>query len=184
MLKIRHRAAFTALACVCVLAACGDAPPEPQERAPPAGKTDAPPKKAKISTDMVAAVSSGKTSNAISLHFALRAQPAVNKPLPVEVAIVPHRDFTSLSVHFDSQESLATASGDTFGPKTGISSETPLSHQLVLLPSREGMFMVTSSVETEGAEGNVTRIFSIPVIVAPAGGQPPPAEPVSEPVSN
>jgi hypothetical protein len=30
------------------------------------------------------------------------------------------------------------------------------------------MFVVTSSVETEGDDGNVTRIFSIPIIVAPA----------------
>jgi hypothetical protein len=71
-------------------------------------------------------------------------------------------------VHFDTQESLATTSGENFGPKKDLKSETPLTHQLVLLPTREGMFMVSSAVETEGAEGNVTRIFSIPVIVAPA----------------
>jgi hypothetical protein len=28
--------------------------------------------------------------------------------------------------------------------------------------------VVTSSVETEGAEGKVTRVFSIPIIVGPA----------------
>ena len=56
--------------------------------------------------------------------------------------------------------------------------EKPLTHQLVLLPAKEGMFMVTATVETEGEEGNVSRIFSIPVIVAAAGSRrdgPPPA---------
>ena len=102
------------------------------------------------------------------MHFALRAPPVVNKALPVDVAIVPHRKFSSLIVHFESQDGLATTAGEVFGPKADIESETPLSHQLVLLPTREGMFMVTASVETEGADGNITRIFSIPVIVAAA----------------
>ena len=52
-------------------------------------------------------------------------------------------------------------------------SETALSHELVLLPAREGIFVVTSSVETESEDGNVTRIFSIPVIVSPAAGAAP-----------
>ena len=171
MLEIRHRTAFAALVCACVLVACGDAPPEPQGSAPVANKADPPPKSAKISKDMVAAVSAGRSSNVISVHFALRAPPTVNKALPVDVVIVPHREFSSLIVNFDGQDGLTTTSGNLFGPKADIESEEPLSHQLVLLPTREGMFMVTSSVETEGADGNVTRIFSIPVIVA----APPPA---------
>ena len=190
MLETRHRAAFTALVCACVLIACDDAPPEPQGSAPVANKIDPPPKVANISKDMVAAVSAGRSSNVISLHFALRAPPMVNKPLPVEVAIVPHREISTLIVHFDSQDGLVTTSGDTFGPKTDIESETALSHQLVLLPTREGMFMVTSSVDTVSSEGNITRIFSIPVIVAAAAAPasapaaPPATTPVREPDKN
>ena len=56
MFKIRHRAAFVALVFVCVLAACDDAPSEPQERAPAAKKSDPPPRTANLSKDMVAAV--------------------------------------------------------------------------------------------------------------------------------
>ena len=173
MSKIRHRAAFAVLVCACVLAACDDSPPEGQEGASAVKKAVPPPKVDNLAKDMVAAVSAGKTSTVISVHFALRAPPVVNMPLPVEVAIVPHRDFDSLIVHFDGQEGTAVATGDTFGPKTGIKMDSQLTHQLVLLPTREGMFMVTSSVETEGAEGNVTRIFSIPVIVSAAAAPAP-----------
>ena len=183
MLEIRHRAAFAALVCACVLVACDDAPPEPQGGAPVVNKADPPPKLANISKDMVAAVSAGKSSNVISVHFALRAPPMVNKALPVDVAIVPHREFSSLIVHFDSQDGLATTSGDSFGPKTDVDSETPLSHQLVLLPTREGMFMVTSSVDTDSDEGNITRIFSIPVIVAAAAAPAPAAPPAAPPAA-
>ncbi|HYJ42066.1 MAG TPA: hypothetical protein VEW08_14830 [Steroidobacteraceae bacterium] len=188
MLEIRHRAAFAALICACVLVACDDAPPEPQQGAPVVKKPDPPPKEASISKDMVAAVSGGKSASVISVHFALREPPTVNKALAVDVAIVPHRDFTSVSAHFDSQDGLTTTSGDFFGPKSDIDSETPLSHQLVLLPTREGMFMVTSSVDTVGVEGNITRIFSIPIIVA-AAAAPAPAgasatQPAREPDKN
>jgi hypothetical protein len=87
----------------------------------------------------------------------------------VEVAIVPHRKFSVIRVHFESPDGLSATAGENFGPETAADTETALIHQLVLLPSKEGMFVVTSSVETEGEEGNVTRTFSIPIIVAPAG---------------
>lgn len=183
MLKSRHRATFAILVCACVLSACGDPPEKEQGNTPPASKVPAT-KTASISKDMVAAVSSGKTSSAISVHFALRATPTVNTALPVDVAIVPHRDFSSLVVRFDTQEGLATTTGNSFGPKTDVKSEEPLTHQLVLLPTREGMFMVTSSVETESAEGSVSRIFSIPVIVAAAGAPAPAEAPATPPAAN
>ena len=37
------------------------------------------------------------------------------------------------------------------------------------MPARAGVFVITASIETEGAEGMVSRVFSIPVIVAPTG---------------
>jgi hypothetical protein len=169
MFKICRRAAIAALVSVGALNACDDAPPEPQKSAPVVNKIDPPPKVANLSKDMVAAVSAGKAANVISVHFALRAPPTVNTPLPVEVAIVPHRSFSSIRAHFDSQDGLPATAGENFGPRTDVETETALIHQLVLLPSKEGMFMVTSSVDTEGEDGNVTRIFSIPIIVAPAG---------------
>jgi hypothetical protein len=181
---LRQRAAFAALVCACMFSACDD-PPE-QQAGTPAASTKAPPKTvASIPMDMVAAVSAGKSSDVIGLHFALRATPTVNTALPVEVAIVPHRDFSSLIVHFDSQEGLATTTGNTFGPQTDVKSEVALTHQLVLLPTKEGMFMVTAGVDTEGADGNTVRIFSIPVIVSgasatPAAPAPAPAEPAKQ----
>jgi hypothetical protein len=165
---LKFRAAFAVLVSVCVLAACDDAPPAPEANAPAVKKDVPPPKVASLEKDMVAAVSASRTTEVVAVHFALRAPPTVNVPLPVEVAIVPHRRFVSVRVHFESQEGLPVSAGENFGPKTDVASETALLHQVVLLPSKEGIFMVTASVETDSEEGNVTRIFSIPVIVAPA----------------
>ena len=171
MFKSRHRAAFAAMVCACVFSACDDTPEKPQG-AGPAAPVKAPTTKiATVAADMVAAVSSGKASDAVSVHFALRATPTVNAALPVDVAIVPHREFDSLTVYFNSQDGLAVTTGNSFGPKTDVANESSLTHQLVLLPTREGMYMVSATVDSDSAEGNITRVFSIPVIViaAPAG---------------
>ena len=193
MPKSRLRTAFAAMVCACMFSACGDPPEKPQGSTPAAPSKAPETKTAIIGKDMVAAVSGGNTSNAIGLHFALRTTPTVGAALPVDVAIVPHRDFSMLVVHFDSQDGLVTTTGNSFGPKTDVDSETPLTHQLVLLPKREGMFMVTSTVETDSAEGNITRIFSIPVIVtapaeapaeAPAAPGAPAAPAATEPAKN
>lgn len=183
MFKSRYRAALAAMVCACVLSACDDTP-EKTEGAAPVAPTQAPATKtANLGKDMVAAVSSGKNSNVISVHFALRASPTVNSALPVDVAIVPHREVSSIIVHFDSQDGLAVSTGNSFGPKTDLDSEVPVTHQLVLLPTREGMFMVTCSVDTESAEGNVVRIFSIPVIVTAASAATPAAAPAPAPAA-
>jgi len=186
MFKSRHRAAFAAVVCACLFSACDDTPDKAEGTAP-AAPTKAPATKtAAIGADMVAAVSSSQASSAVGVHFALRATPTVNKALPVDLTIVPHRDFSSLTVHFDSQDGLAVTTGNPFGPKSGISNETPQTHQLVLLPTREGMFMVAATVETDSVEGNVTRVFSIPVIVIAAPAATPDAAPAApaEPAAN
>ena len=183
MIKVRHRAvALAAVACFSMLTACGDAPPEEQQTSPSA-KNAPPPKVADIASDMVAAVSAGKAANAISIHFALRASPTVNKALPVDVAIAPHRKFSLVRVHFQGIDGLSVTAGEDFEPKGNIETETALTHQLVLLPTREGMFMVTASLETEGEEGNITRIYSIPVIVAGAAAEEAPATPAPAPTN-
>lgn len=174
----RSRAvALATLACVSMLAACDNAPSTPAESQPAAGsKPDAPvPRAAHLSSEMVAAVSAGRTANVIGVHFALGSVPTVGKPLPVKIAIVPHHDFKSVSAHFETREGLALTSGENFGPVTGVDSETALEHALVLVPGQEGVFMVTISVETDGDEGNFTRIFTIPVIVGmgPSAAPPP-----------
>jgi len=164
---IRRRAvALATLACVSMLAAC-DKAPSPAETDPAAGSQPVVPvpKVAHLSSEMVAAVSAGKTASVIGVHFALGAVPTVGNPLPVKIAIVPHQVFRSVSAHFESREGLEVTSGENFGPVANVDSEKALEHALVLVPRQEGVFMVTISVETDADEGNFTRIFTIPVIV-------------------
>ncbi len=161
-----------AMAGTCMLAACDDAPPEQPQ--PASGATPAsPPKVAQIASDMVAAVSAGKTATAIGVHFSLGKVPTVGEALPMEIAIVPHRKFATVQAHFEGPEGLNVTVGENFGPRADVAAETSIQHQVVLLPARDGIFMLTVSVNTTSEEGDVTRSFSIPVIVGPT--QPAPA---------
>ena len=174
---------LTAVVGVVSLAGCGDPPPE-NAAASSAAKPVATPKGAVLGSHMVSAVSSHKNSTAVSVHFSLSSAPTVGKPLPVEIAIVPHQKFESVLAHFESRDGLPIPVGEKFGPTNDVDAEKPISHQLVLLPGKEGMFTVTVGVETTGEDGNVVRIFSIPVIVAAvnaaAADAPAPAEPAKQ----
>lgn len=159
-------------ACV-PLMACGDPAPEASGGKPTGA---APPRKRTVADDMVAAVSAGKASTAVNVYFTLGNAPTVDTALPVDVAILPHLEFTSLQARFSTQgDGLTLVSGDVIAPVTSTKPEVPLEHKLVLMPKKEGVYMVTVVLDTEGSDGSVSRIFSIPVIVAPSGAAAPAA---------
>jgi hypothetical protein len=184
MSDIRRALVLTVLAFGSLVAACGDSPSET-----PAAAGKDPSKTAKtagLPPEMVAAVSAGRSSNVIGVHFALDKLPTVGQALPVEIAIVPHQEFTSVRAHFEGPEGLPLTVGNELDPKTDVKSETLIKHQLVLLPRSEGVFIISAAVETESPlEGTVSRVFSLPIIVAaatPAGAAPAaaPAAPAPE----
>jgi uncharacterized lipoprotein NlpE involved in copper resistance len=168
---------LVALACVLALVGCDNASETPAEaqtatRPKPSPST---PKVAQLSADMVAAVSGGKSADWIGVHFALGAVPTVGKPLPVKIAIVPHQPFSSLSAHFEPRDGLQMTAGESFGPVNDPKPETPLEHALMVVPTQEGVFMISVGVDTQGEEGNFIRIYTIPVIVGMNSAAPAPA---------
>jgi len=170
---------FAALAGCSLLAACGNSGSETNVGKTPAGKTKAS-KKPTIADQMVAAVSSSHSATVIGVYFSLRKTPTVRQALPVDIVLVPHQKLARLVGHFDGQEGITVVSGDAMEPKTDVDAESTLKHQLVLMPTAEGVFMITASVETEGAEGTVSRLFSIPVIVVPSQPATPAPTPAAE----
>lgn len=162
-----------ACAAAVLVAACGDGPsdPAPADATPPPAARK--PAVNPLSSGMVAAVSTGSNLRVVGLHFQLKDSPTVGKALPVDIAIVPHVVLSSLKVSFSARDGVAVAAG---GEGERIQAPVPekmIEHQLVLLPDKEGVFMVTALVETEGAEGMISRLYSIPVIVSAAAAEPP-----------
>jgi hypothetical protein len=185
MSGIRHALALALMACGSLIAACGDPPSEaPVSPTASSGKTS---KVAGLPPEMVSAVSAGRSSGVISVHFALGKPPLVGQALPVDIAIVPHQDFTSVRAHFDGVDGLAVTVGTAMDPVANVKQETILKHQLVLLPAREGVFMISATLETESpTEGTVSRVFSLPMVVslvetpAPAPAAVTPAAPAPQ----
>jgi hypothetical protein len=166
------RSFSVACAAVLWLCACDDAPSDTTTQT---GTAHKPGKSAEVvlPPEYVSAVSSGGNNSVISVHFVLRNTPTASEALPVDIAIVPHQIFTAVRAHFDSRDGLAVATGNELGTKVDPKMDKPIKHELVLMPGRDGVFMVSAIVETEGADGTVSRVFSIPVIVAPQAGPAP-----------
>ena len=156
------------LASCTLLSACGDSTPAGGAKAPAASTARKAPKAVDLGAQMVAAVAPGPSTDTVGVHFALTKAPVLNEALPLDIAIVPHRQFASLSVHFFSQDGLTLVSGDALGPVLEAKVENPIRHQLVVMPVREGLYMINATVETSGADGSVSRVFSILVVVEPS----------------
>lgn len=159
-----------------VLSGCGDPAPDPAAASAP---KPAAPKKASIVENMVAAVSAGKSAAALGVHFSIGTAPSVGAGLPIDIVILPHTDFISLRARIESQNGLTLISGDNVAPLANVTAEKPIQHKVVLMPQSDGLYMITVNIETEGNEGTVSRIFSIPVIVTPKDAGP--ATPAASP---
>ena len=116
--------ALSASALFAALAGCGDPAPE-QPATSTLPKAVPKPKLVALPSEMVAAVAAGKSANAISIHFALGGPPTVSTPLPVQIAIVPHRAFTTVRVHFESHDGLTIPMGSDFGPANDAEPDKP-----------------------------------------------------------
>lgn len=176
---------YVAVSASVLLAGCGDPPAEKPASTTVAAKP-AGPKPAIAGAQMVAAVAAGKAVTAVGVHFSLGNTPKVATALPVDIAVITHQEFSSLRAHFESQDGLTLISGEDLAPRSDVKAESNIQHQLVLMPARDGVYMVTVSVDTEGKEGIVSRLFSIPVIVAPAAAPatPDPAPAATAPPAN
>ena len=178
MSGIRRAFVLAVLASASLVAACGDSPSD----APAATQTGPakPAKTAGLPPEMVAAVAVGRSTSVISVHFALGKLPLVGQALPVDIAIVPHQDFVSVRANFEGPEGLALSVGQELKAVADVKQETVVKHQLVLLPRSDGVFILSATVETESpTEGTVSRVFSLPIIVA-ATAPPAPATPAPE----
>jgi len=178
MSRTGFHALLLAVASACVLlTACGSSEPDPA--ATSAVPKPAVPKNPKLGDKYVAAVSHSKSADALGVHFSLGAIPQAGQVLPIDIAIVPNLKFAAVRAHFYVQEGITLISGDTLEPQSNVEPGKQIGHPLVLKPTAEGVFMISVTVETEGADGSVSRVFSIPIIVSapPAEAPAVPADP-------
>jgi hypothetical protein len=179
----RDSGARAALAVVlaAVLAACGSG--GDATSAKPGGMTPAQNAKKsaeaqRLSRDMVAAVSSGKSHGPVDLKFALSERPRVGQPLDIQLAVIPSIELERLLARFQASEGLELVNGAEVGPLQRLAAGVALSHTITVVPKSDGIFYITATVLADSATDSVSRSFSIPLI-AGSGLPAPDSAPVA-----
>ena len=163
------------LTALVILAGCGS-----QESTTPAAKPKtatlrkAPPVNL-IPPYMVTAVSASHSApSVVQVKFELRARPAVDTPLDIDLVIVPLApNVDRVSGTVASVEGLELSDGAQIPTADRPAESIPIAHSVRVLPKREGIFTVTATLTVDAAGASSTQTFAIPVIVAAAPPQAP-----------
>lgn len=148
-----------------VLAACGssktpESPVTHQKAAQAAGRESG----SASHADLVAAVSSGKEGVPVQVQFELRQRPEVGRPAELDVEITPTAPLGRLLTSFHAEDGLTIQDGgaakESDRPEPGV----PLSQTLTIVPQRDGIFYVSTTVLVDSGAESVARTFTIPVI--------------------
>jgi hypothetical protein len=139
--------------------------------------------------DMVAAVPANKGETPVSLHFALKSPPKSGQPLDVEIALMPRNPLDGLSATFEATEGMVVVSGASLAEQQNVQAQKPVNHRITLMPSGDGVFIVTATAHVQTPDGSTANTFSFPVIVgglppAAAGGAAPAAPKPASPPTN
>jgi hypothetical protein len=160
--------ALATLAMASILAACGvssnksGAGGQQQSRDMKPGRQSA----EIVDPDMVAAVSSARSTTPINMKFGLSARPAIGTPLTVTLALIPASDVGISHIHvlFQPGDGLQLQSDRTLdisqpGPGTVIEQE------LSVVPQQAGVLSLNATVVVDMDGGSLARSYAIPLIV-------------------
>jgi hypothetical protein len=167
--KIRSFAIVSSL--LVTLAACSGEDASQEKSASSARAGSAAALSAVATTDMVAAVGSGKSAAPIEVRFDLAKRPEVGVPLDVTVSVLPVGDVERLQMVFQSLEGLSVTGNSNLGPINQPKVGEELRHVVTVTPQKEGVYYVSAVALIETADVSVSRSFAIPVVVGavPAG---------------
>jgi hypothetical protein len=159
------------------LTGCGDEP-EPATTGAPApaatAKAVAPANGVEEATrGMVSGVAPGRAADAaVDLKFELKARPEVGKPLTIDVALVPNVASDVMNVTYLANEGLAVQTSPLPSKYEHVQPGSVYRHQAIVVPKEDGVYALSAIVMVQTDAGDVTRTFSIPVVV----GAPPDEE--------
>jgi hypothetical protein len=166
---------------ILALTGCGE-DPEPATAgapAPTAATKPAPANDAEEATrGMVSGVAPGRAADAVvDLKFDLKSRPEVGKPLAIDIALLPKVASEVMNVTYLASEGLTVQTSTTPSKYEHVQSGSVYRHQATVVPKEEGVFSLSAIVMVQTAAGDVTRAFSIPVVV----GAPPDEERSAQP---
>jgi hypothetical protein len=155
-------ATLVALLAATLVAACGggqDADPSARTAATRRVVTSGP-------EQMVAVVPVIQGESPLDLRFEIGSRPRLGEPFNVSLAVLSSAPgVRSFTVSFQSSDAIEVASGGEWVVEPKPKSATIHTHELTLVPRREGVFYVPLVVVVSQGAAPVSRSFSIPVIV-------------------
>ena len=134
-------------------------------------------KPGEMTTGMVEAASQGKSQLPVSIKFDLLQRPTVGQPLDIDLALVPQVAAGAARIEVASADVLQVADGDSKIEVPALDANQVYRHSITLTPLAEGVLLLNLNVTLKREELSDSRIFSVPIIVAPAPAGAAPAAP-------
>jgi hypothetical protein len=125
---------------------------------------------------MVEAATVGKSQVPVSLKFEVLQRPVQGQPLEIAIALLPHIPAHPATIEVTGSETLQIGAGENQIEFAEVEPEQVYRHSIKLTPTAEGVFLVTLNVSLKHDQMADSRVFSVPIIVAPSapgGAQPP-----------
>jgi len=119
---------------------------------------------------MVEAVTTGKSAAPVAVKFDLPQRPSVGKRFDIVIAVLPQIAASSAMVQVVGSEGLQLA--PNFAPIEIPSLDPTQVYRLNIpvTPTADGVHLLGLSVSLKQDDSAEARSFSVPIIVAPGGG--------------
>lgn len=140
----------------------------PVARAPAAVKRGPTPEE--LTVGMVEAVSVGKSTAPVAVKFDLPQRPSVGKRFEVVIAVLPQSAASSATVQVVGSDGLQLAPNTAAIEIPSLDPTQVYRLSIPVTPTLEGVHLLGLSVSLKQDDFAETRSFSVPIIVAPGGG--------------
>ena len=122
---------------------------------------------------MVSGVAPGRAADAaVDLKFELKSRPETGKPLTIDIALLPKVASDVMNVTYLANEGLTVQASTLPSRYERVRPGSVYRHQVTVVPRENGVFSLSAIVMVQTDAGDVTRTFSVPVVI----GGPPDAE--------
>jgi hypothetical protein len=125
---------------------------------------------------MVEAATVGKSQVPVSLKFEVLQRPVRGQPLEIEIALLPQIPAHPATILVTGPETLQIGAGENQIEFAEVEPAQVYRHSIKLTPTAEGIFLVTLNVSLKHDQMADSRVFCVPIIVAPSAqgaAQPP-----------
>jgi hypothetical protein len=124
---------------------------------------------------MVEAATVGKSQVPVALKFEVLQRPMQGQPVEIAIALLPQISAHPAIIEVTGSEAMAVGAEEHQIEFAEVEPEQVYRHSIKVTPTAEGVFLLTLNVSLKHDQMIDTRLFSVPIIVAPSNHAPSPA---------